>query len=66
MDTDTFNTCLDSGKFATLVQNDATWIQGLGVRGTPAFVVNGQPLVGLYPFESFQQIIEAEISANEQ
>jgi len=39
-------------------------IQSLGVRGTPAFLLNGQPLVGAQPFEVFQQIIEAEVDVS--
>jgi protein-disulfide isomerase len=31
------------------------------VTGTPAFLVNGQPLVGAQPFEVFEQVIEAEL-----
>jgi len=36
----------------------------MGVRGTPAFLVNGQPVVGAQPFEVFQQVIEREISGS--
>jgi protein-disulfide isomerase len=64
LDIEAFNTCLDSGKYASLVQTETASIQSLGVRGTPAFLINGQPLVGAQPFEAFQQVIEAELGAN--
>ena len=64
LDTEAFNTCLDSGKYTSLVQTETASIQSLGVRGTPAFLINGQPLVGAQPFEAFQQVIEAELGAN--
>ena len=64
LDTQVFNECLDSGKYASLVQTETGLAQSLGVRGTPAFLVNGQPLVGAQPFEVFQQIIEAELGSN--
>jgi protein-disulfide isomerase len=64
LDTQVFNECLDSGKYASLVQTETALAQSLGVRGTPAFLVNGQPLVGAQPFEVFQQIIEAELGSN--
>ena len=35
--------------------------QGYGVSGTPAFFVNGRPLVGAQPFEAFAQVIDDEL-----
>lgn len=64
LDTQAFSECLDSGKYTSLVQTETATAQALGVRGTPAFLVNGQPLVGAQPFEVFQQAIEAELGAN--
>jgi protein-disulfide isomerase len=31
------------------------------VSGTPAFFVNGRPLVGAQPFDAFAQIIDDEL-----
>jgi protein-disulfide isomerase len=59
LDTDAFNTCLDSGKYSTTVGQETAYGQSLGVRGTPTFFVNGQLLVGAQPFEAFQKAIEA-------
>jgi protein-disulfide isomerase len=65
LDAGAFDACLDSGKYASLVRTETATVQSLGVRGTPAFLVNGRPLVGAQPFEAFQQIIEAELAGND-
>ncbi len=62
LDTEAFNTCLDSGKYTSVVQNERSMLQSIGVRSTPAFLVNGQPVLGAQPFEAFQQIIETELA----
>jgi protein-disulfide isomerase len=64
LDTEAFDACLDSGKYASLVSSETSAAQSLGVTGTPSFLVNGRPLVGAQPFEVFQQVIEAELRAN--
>ncbi len=66
LDTGSFNACLDSGKYSSLVQTETASVQSMGVRGTPAFLVNGRPMVGAQPFEAFQQIIEAELRGNDE
>jgi len=62
LDTEAFNTCLDSGRMASEVRKDTVDGQRAGVRGTPAFFINGQALTGAQPFPAFEQIIEAELS----
>jgi len=61
LDTELFNSCLDTSKYADVVQNETASVQALGVRSTPSFLLNGRPLVGAQPFEVFQQYIDAEI-----
>ncbi len=56
-----FSQCLDSGRYAGLVGADAEAGQGYGVSGTPAFFVNGRPLVGAQPFDTFAQVIDDEL-----
>jgi protein-disulfide isomerase len=56
-----FAQCLDSGRFDGLVEGDLAAGQGYGVSGTPAFFVNGRPLVGAQPFEAFAQVIDDEL-----
>jgi protein-disulfide isomerase len=64
LEAEVFNNCLDSGKYTSLVRTETAMVQSLGVRGTPAFLVNGRPLVGAQPFEAFQQIIETELGGD--
>jgi len=60
LDTKAFNECMDSGKYTDVVQSETQFGQTLGVRSTPSFVVNGQPVIGAQSFETFQQLIEAD------
>lgn len=57
-----FSACLDSGRHASLVERDLAAGQGYGVSGTPAFFVNGRPLVGAQPFEAFAKVIDEELA----
>jgi len=45
------------------VQKDFQDGQRAGVRGTPAFFINGKLLSGAQPFSAFQQVIEAELAS---
>ena len=53
-----FDACLDSNRYYDAVNAELAEGAQLGVRGTPAFFINGQPLSGAQPFPIFQQIIE--------
>jgi predicted DsbA family dithiol-disulfide isomerase len=61
LDAAAFGQCLDSGRYAGLVRKDVELGARYGVSGTPAFFVNGRPLVGAQPFESFAQVIDDEL-----
>jgi protein-disulfide isomerase len=61
LDGPAFGQCLDSGRYAGLVGSDTEAGQGYGVSGTPAFFVNGRPLVGAQPFDAFAQVIDDEL-----
>lgn len=56
-----FDACLDSGQFQAVIEANLQEGVGYGVRGTPGFYINRQPLPGAYPFEAFQQLIAAEL-----
>jgi protein-disulfide isomerase len=43
------------------IEADKRVADGLGVSGTPAFFVNGRFLSGAQPFESFKELIDAEL-----
>lgn len=56
-----FNRCLDSGKYRNKVEGETGVASYLGIRGTPAFLINGQLLVGAQPFEAFESVLEREL-----
>ena len=58
LDQSAFDACLDSGRNAANVSADVSEGRSLGVTGTPAFFVDGYPLVGAQPIEVFQQVID--------
>lgn len=58
LDTDSFNTCLDSGEMASEVAADMKAGSAVGVSGTPGFIINGELISGAQPFSVFQQAIE--------
>ena len=62
LDVGAFNECLDSGKYASLVQQDTTEAKANGIRGTPGFLINGKLVSGAQPFENFKQVIDAELA----
>jgi protein-disulfide isomerase len=62
LDTETFNTCLASNAMAGEVNKDFKDGRAAGVRGTPAFYINGRELVGAQPFGAFKEIIEEELA----
>jgi protein-disulfide isomerase len=62
LDTTKFNSCLDGGEMASVVQKDFADGQAAGVSGTPSFYLNGQQIVGAQPFSVFKAAIDAELS----
>ncbi len=58
LDTAAFNACLENGTHTALVAGQTQAAQQLGVRSTPTFVLNGQPILGAQPYEIFQQYIQ--------
>jgi protein-disulfide isomerase len=62
MNTDQFNQCLDSQKYAQEVQNEMATGQSLGVTSVPTFLVNGTKIVGAQPIGSFETVIGAALN----
>lgn len=62
LDTKTFEQCLANFKGQPSIDEDIRLAQVMGVRGTPAFLVNGVPLAGAYPYEDFQRVIEGSLA----
>lgn len=62
IDMGSFNECLDSGKYTENVTQDMADGTAAGVSGTPAFFINGTPVVGAQPYESFKALIDQELA----
>ena len=52
-----------SGKAAPIVQAQADEGARHGVNGTPGFFINGRPLSGAVPYETFVRLIDEELAA---
>ncbi len=66
LDTETFNTCLDSDEKAAEVEADMNDGMALGITGTPTFVINGEMLVGALPYDTFADAIESALESVEE
>jgi len=61
LDVPAFEKCVADREFQAAVQTDADAAAELGLRGTPAFFINGIPMRGAKPLEEFVRIIDAEL-----
>lgn len=59
LNTTKFNDCLDSGKYASNISDEAASGAAAGVEGTPATFVNGELVSGALPYDQFKQIIDS-------
>jgi protein-disulfide isomerase len=57
-----FDACLSGNETAGVVDKDMADATAVGVRGTPAFFINGRMISGAQPFEKFKEIIDDELS----
>ena len=64
LDTNKFNSCLDSGAMASEIQKDMSDGAQYGVTGTPGFFINGQLVSGAQPYQVFAQAIEQALAAD--
>ncbi|MFK5633921.1 MULTISPECIES: DsbA family protein [unclassified Ornithinimicrobium] len=58
LDTEQFVEDLSDGAAREAVEADFAEGQAIGVTGTPAFLVNGRPIIGAQPTEVFLQAVE--------
>ena len=61
LDAGIFYECVDSGKYAQRVEQDAQDAQSVGVHATPSFLINGKLVEGALPFDALQSEIEAAL-----
>ncbi len=59
---DGFSSCLDSRKYKDKIENDMALGTSQGVRGTPAFLINGGLLSGAQPYNAFETAINAALN----
>ncbi|MBE7471760.1 MAG: disulfide bond formation protein DsbA [Anaerolineae bacterium] len=59
LDMDQFNTCVDTRRYQDKVNNQQQEAFEIGFTGTPAFLVNDQPFVGVQRFEVFEKVIDS-------
>lgn len=52
-----FEQCLSSGRYDQIVEDNLQEGARLGVRGTPAFFINGFPVNGAQPYELFEYAV---------
>jgi|SRR3989344_6726855 len=65
LDAGKFESCLASGKFAKLVQDNLNYGSSIGVQGTPGFFVNGVPISGACPAQVFSQAVSLALAGEE-
>ncbi|TFH33849.1 MAG: DsbA family protein [Anaerolineales bacterium] len=58
----TFEACLRENKYADQILAESSAAINAGFNSTPSFLINGQPLVGAYPFSEFVTLIEAALA----
>lgn len=62
LNTDQFNSCVDSNKYAQDVTDDTTAGKNAQVTGTPTVYVNGIQLVGAQPYSALKTVIDGQLS----
>ena len=62
LDENAFTLCVDSGKYTEKVAADTQAGIAAGADATPTFFINGQPLVGAMPYQTFKTILDQELA----
>jgi predicted DsbA family dithiol-disulfide isomerase len=62
LNTEHFNICLDTGKYAGAVQQSIKQGGDIGVNSTPALFINGRPVIGPQPVPVLKKIINEELT----
>lgn len=59
-----FDKCLDSGEQADVIKSSMAEAQGLGIQGTPSYLINGRFLSGMLTYETLRDIVEEELAGS--
>jgi len=62
LDADRFTECMDSRRYLDRIAADVQEGLDRGVRATPAYVLDGQLLFGLYPTETWKRMIDRALA----
>ena len=65
LDMKAFEADLESDAIKAMVEADKALAAKVGARGTPNFMINGKQVSGARPFDSFKEVIDAELKAVE-
>jgi protein-disulfide isomerase len=63
LDLNKFHASIEAHRNQAAIQADMAAGSAIGANGTPTFFINGHKLVGAMPFDSFKQVIDAELAA---
>jgi protein-disulfide isomerase len=66
LNVDQFAACMEIGKFKPLIEADFKEGIRLGATGTPAFFINGIPLIGARPQAEFEELIGTLLATLDQ
>jgi protein-disulfide isomerase len=67
LDVNRYKADIDGEECKKTIQQDQATLSNFGVRGTPAFFINGRYLSGAQPIDNFKRVIDEELKkANER
>ena len=61
-----FKECFEGKKYESFVQEDITYGNKVGVESTPTFFINGEMVAGAQAQETFEEIIDAQLTASKK
>lgn len=65
LDMDQFNECVDSHRYQDKVNQQQHEAFEIGFRGSPAFLVNNKPFVGVQRFEVLEEVIDSYLASRQ-
>jgi protein-disulfide isomerase len=66
LDKGKFTSCYDNKETLARVQQDIEEGKRIGLRGVPAFFINGKKLSGAQPYERFKEVIDEELKGEKE
>jgi protein-disulfide isomerase len=63
LDVEAFNSCMEDGRYMSIVNSNRDAARNVGVSGTPTFFLNGEEISGAQPLSVFSQMIDGLLSA---